>query len=279
MRNSGDKGVRIIDKLFGQYVEAKRQLSEANLRLVVPIAKKYRNRGLSFLDLIQEGNTGLMRAVDKYEYIRGYKFSTYATWWIRQAITRAIADYGRTIRIPAHMIEARSKLRNIANCLYEKLGREATIEEIAEQTEMSVEEIQWVFDRFKHPTSLDRAVGESKDSYLVDFLEDGTGDPSLSASQQMLKERVDEVLRTLSYQEREIMKLRYGLGDEKGTDRGCTYTLEECGRIFKVTRERIRQVEKKAIIRLQHPIRARKLEGFLDPAYSKPEKKNIYSRK
>ncbi|WP_146664030.1 RNA polymerase sigma factor RpoD [Anaerohalosphaera lusitana] len=254
-----DKRLRMIESVYAQYEEAKRMLSGGNLRLVVSIAKKYRNRGLSFLDIIQEGNTGLMRAVDKYEYRRGYKFSTYATWWIRQAITRAIADHARTIRIPVHMIETMSKLRTISKNLLQKLGREPTIEEIAKKAEMSVSEARRVMKISKHPFSLDRPIGESEDSYFGDFIEDETVEsPVQSATQEMLKERIDDVLKTLTYREREIIKLRYGIGD------GYTYTLEEVGRIFKVTRERVRQVEAKAIRKLQHPVRSRKLEGFVD---------------
>jgi RNA polymerase primary sigma factor len=260
LENAQDLHRRVvaIRKIYNKYEDAKRKLSGGNLRLVVSIAKKYRNRGLSFLDIIQEGNTGLMRAVDKYEYRRGFKFSTYATWWIRQAITRAIADHARTIRIPVHMIETMSKLRNISKALMQELGREPTIEEIAKRAKMTVSETRRVLKISRHPISLDRPVGESEDSYFGDFIEDEKADnPVESATQEMLKDKIEQVLKTLTYREREIIKLRYGIGD------GYTYTLEEVGRIFKVTRERVRQVEAKAIRKLQHPVRARKLEGFL----------------
>jgi RNA polymerase primary sigma factor len=253
------KRCQSIRERFTEYEDAKRALSGGNLRLVVSIAKKYRNRGLSFLDLIQEGNTGLMRAVDKYEYRRGYKFSTYATWWIRQAITRAIADQARTIRIPVHMIETMSKLRNVSKKLLQQLGREPSIEETAREAGISVEETRRVLKISRHPISLDRPVGESEDSYFGDFIEDdGAESPVSAATQEMLKDKIDQVLKTLTYREREIIKLRYGLGD------GYTYTLEEVGRIFKVTRERVRQIEAKAVRKLQHPVRSRQLEGFLD---------------
>ena len=251
--------VEVINKRFAEYEEAKRALSGGNLRLVVSIAKKYRNRGLSFLDLIQEGNTGLMRAVDKYEYRRGYKFSTYATWWIRQAITRAIADQARTIRIPVHMIETMSKLRNVSKKLLQEMGREPSIEETAKAAGITIEETRRVLKISRHPISLDRPVGESEDSYFGDFIEDDSAEsPVSAATQEMLKDKIDQVLKTLTYREREIIKLRYGLGD------GYTYTLEEVGRIFKVTRERVRQIEAKAVRKLQHPVRSRQLEGFLD---------------
>ncbi len=250
--------LREIEKVFNEYEQAKRDLSGGNLRLVVSIAKKYRNRGLPFLDIIQEGNTGLMRAVDKYEYKRGYKFSTYATWWIRQAITRAIADHARTIRVPVHMIETMSKLRTIQKHLLQELGREPTIEEIARQGQMSVDEARRVMKISRHPISLDRPVGESEDSHFGDFIEDERQEtPSQSATTEMLRARINDILKTLTYREREILKLRYGIGD------GYTYTLEEVGRIFKVTRERVRQVESKAIRKLQHPVRKRRLSSFL----------------
>ena len=253
------KRCELMGERFREYEEAKRALSGGNLRLVVSIAKKYRNRGLSFLDLIQEGNTGLMRAVDKYEYRRGFKFSTYATWWIRQAITRAIADQARTIRIPVHMIETMSKLRNVSKKLLQEKGREPTIEETAKAANISIEETRRVMKISRHPISLDRPVGESEDSYFGDFIEDEAAEsPINAATQEMLKEKIDSVLKTLTYREREIIKLRYGLGD------GYTYTLEEVGRIFKVTRERVRQIEAKAVRKLQHPVRSRQLEGFLE---------------
>ncbi len=251
---------RIADcqRYHREFEEAKRQLSSCNLRLVVSIAKKYRNRGLSFLDLIQEGNTGLMRAVDKYEYRRGFKFSTYATWWIRQAITRAIADQARTIRIPVHMIDVLSKLRNIQKQLQQETLCTPTVEEIAERAQMSIDEVQRVLDIGRHPVSLDRPVGEGEDCSFGEFIEDhSTENPVRLASNGFLRDRIEVLLKTLTYREREIIRLRYGLGD------GYTYTLEEVGRIFKVTRERVRQIEAKAVRKLQNPVRSQVLESFV----------------
>jgi RNA polymerase primary sigma factor len=251
--------VNLVRQVYIEYQRAKKQLSEGNLRLVVSIAKKYRNRGLSFLDLIQEGNAGLMRAVDKFEYRRGFKFCTYATWWIRQAITRAVADQSRTIRIPVHMVETMSRVRNVSRQLLQELGREPTLEETARRAETTVEEARRVLAMNRYPISLDRPVGNSEDSQFGDLLPDGTAEsPAIGAAQEMLRDRISRVLKTLSYREREIIKLRYGLGD------GYSYTLEEVGHIFKVTRERIRQIEAKAVRKLQQPSRSQELVGFLD---------------
>jgi len=250
--------VETIRQQFNEYEAVKRQLSSGNLRLVVSIAKKYRNRGLSFLDLIQEGNTGLMRAVDKFEYRRGFKFSTYATWWIRQAITRAIADQARTIRIPVHMIDVLSKLRNIEKRLLQELHREPTTEEVAVRAGLDVEEVKRVLDIGRHPVSLDRPVGDGEDCSFGELIEDVQSDnPVRNANNGLLRQKIEALLKTLTYREREIIRLRYGLGD------GYTYTLEEVGRIFKVTRERVRQIEAKAVRKLQHPVRSQQLAGFL----------------
>jgi len=249
---------RMLRGQFQEFENVKRELSSGNLRLVVSIAKKYRNRGLSFLDLIQEGNTGLMRAVDKYEYRRGFKFSTYATWWIRQAITRAIADQARTIRIPVHMIDVLMKLRNAAKKLLQEMGREPTTEETAIAAGVTLEETERVLDIGRHPISLDRPIGEGDDGCFGEFVQDqGTEAPHKLANNGLLRERIEELLKTLTFREREIIRLRYGLAD------GYSYTLEEVGRIFKVTRERVRQIEAKAVAKLQNPVRSRYLEPFV----------------
>ena len=249
---------RTLQTQLTEFDRVKRELSGGNLRLVVSIAKKYRNRGMSFLDLIQEGNTGLMRAVDKYEYRRGFKFSTYATWWIRQAITRAIADQARTIRIPVHMIDVLSKLQQTAKRLQHELGRLPTQEETAQAAGIDLEESLHVMDIGRTPVSLDRPIGESEDCSFGELVEDSqTDNPLKLANNGFLREKIDELLKTLTYREREIVRLRYGLAD------GYCYTLEEVGRIFKVTRERVRQIEAKAVAKLQHPVRSAELSEYV----------------
>ncbi|MBA2479586.1 MAG: sigma-70 family RNA polymerase sigma factor [Planctomycetes bacterium] len=247
-----------LTRRFGLYARAKQAMSSGNLRLVVSIAKRYRHRGLSFLDLIQEGNAGLMKAVEKYEYRRGYKFSTYATWWIRQGVTRAIADHARTIRVPVHMTETVAKIRRMQHNLLHEGGREPTIEEVARRVGLSPAECRRIVSASRHLVSLDRPIGDGE-GRVGDLIADtNVENPAGLPSNDVLKEKIAEVMESLNEREREVISLRYGFAD------GYIYTLEEVGRRFNVTRERIRQIEAKALRRLQHPTRTRKLEGFID---------------